>query len=306
MIPTARLFRGALALLLTLTLLAPAASLAETSVTISSDDLNPAEGLSDDWTNILLIGTDTRENVADVSRSDTMMICAIHKETGEIRLASLARDMWVSIPGLRGHHKLNAAHSYGGPNLLMKTINTLFGMNLTRYVSLNFYGMSELVDAIGGVELDLTAGEVVYINGRVKEVYGGEAATLLPSGAQTTTLNGAQALSFARIRQLDSDFGRTARQRKLLSALLEKVRGFSLAEQLALYARAQDCVSTNVSPAELLELGALILDSELQISELSLPEHFSYDNSDGVSKVVFDQAEVTQTLHAFIYGEDEP
>ena len=302
MIPKTPSRRSVSALLILLFLL-PVLALAEA-------DATPEPGAEpeplQDWTTLLLIGTDTREDVADAARSDAMMICAIHRETGEVRLASLARDMWVSIPGMRGHHKLNAAHSYGGPKLLMETINTLFDMNLTQYVSVNFYGMSALVDAIGGVQVDLTAGEVSFINKRGKEVYGSEAAPPLPAGAQTATLNGAQALSYARIRQLDSDFGRTARQRKLLSALLQKVRGFSLAEQLELYAQALDCVSTNLSPLELIELGTLVLDSELAVSELSLPAEFRYDNSGSVSKVLFDQAEVTRALHAFLYGDGEP
>ena len=306
MILRASLCRGALALLLCLFLLLPALSLADTLVSVSEDELNPAEGLDESWTNVLLIGTDTRENVANAARSDTMMICSIHRETGEIRLSSLARDMWVSIPGMRGHHKLNAAHSYGGPNLLMKTINELFEMNLTQYISLNFYGMSELVDAIGGVQMELTAGEVTYINRRAKEVYGGTAPALLSPGAQTATLSGAQALSYARIRQLDSDFGRTARQRKLLGALLEKVRGFTLTEQLSLYAQALTCVSTNMNPVELIRLGTLVLGSDQPVSQLSLPAQFSYDSGDGISKVLFDQADVTDTLHAFIYGDPQP
>lgn len=305
MFPKANPGRGVLALLVCLFLLLPAFALADYLVTVDEDELNPVQGLDETWTNILLIGTDTRANIANAARSDTMMICSIHRETGEVRLSSLARDMWVSIPGMRGHHKLNAAHSYGGPNLLMKTINGLFEMNLTGYVSVNFYGMSELVDAIGGVQLDLTAGEVTYINRRANEVYGSTAA-ILPSGAQTATLNGAQALSYARIRQLDSDFGRTARQRKLMRALLEKVRGFALTEQLQLYAQALNCVSTNLSPAELIRLGMRVLNSDLEISELSLPAQFSYDSSGGVSKVLFDQADVTRALHAFIYGETEP
>ena len=301
----ASLCRGVSVLLLLLLLL-PALSLADPIAPVSEDELSPAEGLDESWTNVLLIGTDTRNNVADAARSDTMMICSIHSETGEIRLSSLARDMWVTIPGLRGHHKLNAAHSYGGPNLLMKTINELLGMNLTQYISLNFYGMSELVDAIGGVQLDLTAGEVTFINRRAKEVYGSAAPTLLSPGAQMATLSGAQALSYARIRQLDSDFGRTARQRKLLGALLEKVRGFSLAEQLSLYARALTCISTNMDPAELIRLGTLVLGSDQPVSQLSLPARFSYDSSGGISKVLFDQADVIETLHAFIYGEAQP
>lgn len=293
--------RVAATALLLLLLLAPRA-LAAYRVNVDSDDLCPAQDLDASIVNVLLIGTDTRQDVANAARSDTMMICSIDGE-GRLRLSSLARDMWVTIPGMSGHHKLNAAHSYGGPNLLMKTINQLFHMNLTRYLSVNFYGLSELIDWIGGVSVPLTAAEVSVINRSAGDTYGSSAPAPLASGAQTATLNGAQALAYARIRYLDSDFGRTARQRRLLGSALEKVRGFSLAEQAQLFVKALSCVSTNLTPLELLRLGRAVMQGETPPEELSLPADFSYDSGGGVSKVLFDAGETTRLLHEFIYGE---
>ena len=284
----------------------PGCAFAAFRIEVSADELDPAPGLGDEWVNVLLIGTDSRADEKDAGLSDSMMVCSIRRDTGEARLASLARDMWVPIPGTVNGNKLNAAHRYGGPNLLMKTINNDFGMNLTRYVSVNFHGMARLVDLLGGVDLELSAGEVRLINAGVRVGDYDSPTVALTPGAGMRHLSGAQALAYARIRKLDNDFGRTARQRKVLLALLEKVRAKPVTEQLGLLASAYASFSTNMTPEEISELAMLVLSGGVRtVRELSLPSegNYRYERRDGVSTLVADTEKTGEELRAFIYGE---
>ena len=275
----------------------------------AENELNAADDLDKKWINILLIGSDTRSDKKDAERSDTMMICSVNLDAGEIKLTSLERDMWVEIPGRSGHHKLNAAHSYGGPELLMKTINTLFHMNVTHYVSVNFYDFCGIVDLLGGVTVPLTAAEISVINSTVSASdYGDTDYTPIPKGASEAHLNGAQALAYVRIRKIDDDFGRTARQRTLLSALLHGVIGRPVMDLVALYDDAYSRLSTNYSPGDLLAIAQTVAGHAMgDMPQLSLPtpEHFHYDESNGVSKVVYDSEATVRQLHEFIYGGAE-
>ncbi len=112
--------------------------------------------------NILLIGNDSRENGED-GRSDAMILLSISKKTKKIYMTSLLRDMYVDIPGHDGN-RLNAAYSFGGPELLMQTIEQNLGIEVNRYVLVNFEASANLVDAVGGVDLELTNEEVVWVN----------------------------------------------------------------------------------------------------------------------------------------------
>lgn len=282
----------------------PAVVLADYSMPVTDDNLSITEGLDETWLNVLLIGTDTREGDLDSGRSDTMMICSVNRDTGEIKLASLARDTWVTI-GDNGHqNKLNAAHTFGGPNLLMQTINRTYQMNISQYVTVNFYGICDIVDALGGVTIALEEGEAGTINNSVEAEYGNAEIVKIPSGATEATLCGAQALAYARIRKLDNDFGRTNRQRKLLSAMLEKFKTCSLTQKMDFITTCFGCVSTNLSLSNIFSLSMVVIDHGVgQISMLSLPSegHYHYDSADGTSKVIIDADQCAQELHAFIY-----
>jgi len=295
---------GTMVLLLFVGLICFAPAVADYRVQVSEDQLNPAQGLDEQWLNVLLIGTDTRENVQNAGRSDTMIICSYHQKTGEVKLTSLARDMWVQIPG-GGNNKLNAAHSFGGPNLLMKTINEIFHLNITKYVSINFYGLRDIVDSLGGVDIELEAGEAGVINQKITAEFSSERGALLPGGTiGLTHLTGLQALQYARIRQLDNDFGRTGRQRKLLGSMLEQVKQLSLLEQMSFAKTCMEHVSTNISFIELVSIGMNVLNNGVSgFEQLSIPQtgDYHYDNSGGISKVVFDQDACIEAIHTFIY-----
>lgn len=171
--------------------------------------------------NILLIGADADRGGS--SRSDSIMIASVNKQTGRITVCSILRDTHLDIPGHQ-ESKVNAAYSWGGANLLIQTIEQNFGIKIDDYAVVNFEMFTALIDGLGGIELDVTEDEADYINNRHK--YGKEEKPEeVPSG-EGVRLTGYQALWYSRIRKLgNGDWDRTERQRKVISAIMSDVKG---------------------------------------------------------------------------------
>ena len=272
-------------------------------------EATPAEAkpLDPAWENILLVGADTRKDQLEEGRADAIMVASVNRETGAIRLISLARDMWIKIPGSKSHNKINAAYRFGGPEMMMQAVNETLGLEITRYAAINFYGFCEIVDALGGVEVEMTAAEAAHVNRTVNQAYGEETGTKLSSEDGVKTLSGTQALSFARIRKLDNDFGRGQRQRKVILGVLDKVGKLPLTKQIAFIKNCLECVSTNMGLGDILTLGmAVMRGGAKDVQQLGLPSqgNYHYDDDDGVSKVIFKAEETRNEAHAFIYGDE--
>ena len=170
--------------------------------------------------NILLIGCDKANGGS--SRSDSIMIASVNKSTGRVTICSILRDTHLYIPGER-EAKVNAAYAWGGANLLIQTIEHNFGIKIDDYATVNFEMFTALVDGLGGVDVEVTEDEADYINNRHR--YGNEKKPDAFESGESVHLNGYQALWYSRIRKLDSDFMRTQRQRKVISAIATKVKG---------------------------------------------------------------------------------
>lgn len=266
-------------------------------------DLSLTDGLPASPANVLLLGLDaTRENSR---RSDAILIASI--SYGQVKLTSVLRDTVLEIPG-RGPGKINAAYAYGGPTLVMKTLNENLGLNLMHYAAVDFRALVDAVDALGGVEVDISEAEMNKINLDLEadrariEAYGRAVPTLAHSG-EGTRLDGLQALTYARIRKLDSDFGRTGRQRKLLSALLAKLRRslWNPARLAALARAVADSVDTNMSPVHLLSLGEKALAAGTP-EQFRVPVEGAYAD-DGASLTLTDPQMNAYAVKKFIYGE---
>ena len=169
--------------------------------------------------NILLIGCDKANGGS--SRSDSIMIASVNKQTGKITICSILRDTHLYIPGER-EAKVNSAYAWGGANLLVQTIEHNFGIRIDDYATVNFEMFTALVDGLGGVDVEVTEDEADYINNRHR--YGREKKPDTFESGESVHLNGYQALWYSRIRKLDSDFMRTQRQRKVISAIASKVK----------------------------------------------------------------------------------
>ncbi|MBO5896785.1 MAG: LCP family protein [Clostridia bacterium] len=171
--------------------------------------------------NILLIGADADRGGS--SRSDSIMIASVNKQTGRITVCSILRDTHLDVPGHQ-ESKVNAAYSWGGANLLIQTIEQNFGIKIDDYAVVNFDMFTALIDGLGGIELDVTEDEADYINNRHK--YGKEEKPEEVPYGEGVRLSGYQALWYSRIRKLgNGDWDRTERQRKVISAIMKDVKG---------------------------------------------------------------------------------
>lgn len=211
-------------------------------------------------TNILLIGNDSRENGED-GRSDAMILLSISNKTKKIYMTSLLRDMYVDIPGHKGN-RLNAAYSYGGAELLMETIEQNFDIHISRYVLVNFEAFANLVDAVGGVDLELSSKEVEYVNGYLVEyniLLGRPEGTdyFEDTSGGMVHLNGPQALAYCRNRYIGTDFGRTERQRKVLTEVIHKLPQGMLTNPQELIDGLMPNLTTNLTQAECYQLSLM-------------------------------------------------
>lgn len=259
--------------------------------------------------NVLLIGNDSRLE-GDDGRSDAMILISISDKTKTITMTSLLRDMYVDIPGHDGN-RLNAAYSYGGAELLMQTIEQNFDIPVHRYALVNFQAFANLVDAVGGVDLELTNEEVQYVNGYLMEynqLEGKDLATdfLDPSLSGEIHLNGPQALAYTRNRYIGTDFGRTERQRKVLSAVIAKLPGAVLTNAGELADGLFPNLTTNLKQGECysLSLNAWKFLGYKMVQQC-VPAEGTYSNASirGMDVLEVDFDANKQFLKSTLYGE---
>lgn len=234
-------------------------------------------------TNILLIGSDARDGVSG-SRSDAMILLSISDKTKTIHLTSLLRDMYVDIPGHKGN-RLNAAYSLGGEELLLETIEQNLDISVNRFVVVDFIAFSNLIDAVGGVELELTNAEAKWVNAYLNEyniITGREFGTdYLDENAEGSMhLNGPQALAFSRNRSIGNDFGRTERQRKVISAALNKLPRALVSNPRELLSGILPNLTTNIVPTECFGLGIdAVKMLTYEMKQGSIPLEGTYQNA---------------------------
>ena len=195
--------------------------------------------ISEEYTRFVIFGSDSRDTSNQYAgRSDTIIIVVLDNVNKKINLISIPRDTYVDVPGY-GYTKINHAYAYGQEQLSLKTINSNFGLNLTQYVTIDFSGLVDSIDMVGGVEVYLTQEEVDFING------GMDAANKV-AGPGLVNLNGKQALKHSRNRYVGSDFVRAYRQRTILISLLNKIMQKNVDEILALSDSLLVNVTTNM------------------------------------------------------------
>jgi polyisoprenyl-teichoic acid--peptidoglycan teichoic acid transferase len=252
--------------------------------------------------NVLLVGVDTRGDFRD-SRTDSIIIATIDPDNKTVKLTSLMRDMYVEIPK-RGYQRINVAFTLGGIDLLKKTIKHNFGLNIEYYAAIDFSGFQELIDIVGGVDLEVKRYEVNEINKYIKEVNGANSTLLSGEGIQK--LNGQQALSYCRIRSVgNSDYERTERQRKVLSLLLGKVQESKITDFPKLYSAISPFIKTNVPFNTTLKLGYTVYRFENFTPEsmrLPIDGHFKSTYIRGMAVLVPELNYSARALHKFIYN----
>lgn len=275
----------------------------EPKVTVSQDELAITPDLDPDWKNILLAGSDSRTGKG-YSRTDAMIILSLNVRSGQVKLTSVMRDIWTEMHG-RAPQKINACTVFGGPTLAMRTLNEDFQMNVEDYVLIDMQAIEEVIDLIGGVELDITEQEFYALK---KSRNATDTALITPPEAfGTVTLTGEQALAYARLRAIDNDYERTARQRRVLLAIARKVKTLSFGDLTRLIAACLNYVETDLTLADIITLARAGLGADLDaIEELRLPVDGTYTSGkmpeNGLWVIQPDFEANAQALHAFIYG----
>lgn len=216
---------------------------------IASDDI---EG----YRNIAIFGVDSRANDLEKNtRSDSIMVASIHKKTKDVKLVSIYRDTFVNIDG-HGYTKINHAYSYGGPELAITTINKNFDLNITDFITVNFNALTNVIDALGGVTIDITEAEIDYVNKYIKDVAkinGTECIYLKQTGEQL--LNGTQATAYCRVRYTKGgDFTRAKRQRTVLQQITKQAKSASIPTLARIINDMLPQVYTSLTATEILGL----------------------------------------------------
>ena len=272
------------------------------------DDFAVTEGLPDAWVNILLLGTDnkyTEYKKGQYGLSDSMVIMSINLDKKQAKLTSIMRDIWVEIHGVEKAQKLNAACMYGGPALTMRTINEQFGMNLQYYVLVNLSSMAEIIDLLGGLDLDVTEEEMNALNKGLFDLSPLSGMEKLDEYGSGVHLNGNQATAFARIRKIDSDYRRTERQRYVLTSIAKRLQQENAGTIVGVAMKLLECVETNMNFTQLMTIAGVGLQMDMDaIEQFRIPVDgtFKSGNFDGVWCIKCDFKENKKKLHAFIYG----
>lgn len=252
--------------------------------------------------NILLVGLDGRESRED-SRTDSIILASIDTNSKKVKLTSFMRDMYVPIPGYKDN-RINTAYFLGGPELLAKTINQDFDVNIQYYVSIDFRAFQELVDKMGGVNMEVKEYEVDEINKYIKEVNGSKATLIEGAGYQQ--LNGQQALSYCRIRKVgNNDFERTERQRRVLGELINKAKKTSIIKLPELFTTILPYVKTNIPTNKLMNIGYTVFKfGGTTVDSLRIPGDGMFEGMKiyGMSVLVPDLEKNMDYLNKFIFS----
>ena len=244
--------------------------------------------------NVLLIGTDSRDPDADMGRSDSMMLLSFNQREGKATAVSFLRDCLVDIEG-HGKSRLGHTYAYGGVGLTINTLNQVFGLDIQKYITINFDNLVNVIDELGGIEVTLTEEEAEYYRSNgMPDIQAGK-----------VTLTGSQALVHARNRSLDSDFGRTRRQRDVMYGVYQKVlekRDPATLMSLINYCVTQ--VNTNMSVGEIYETATAVLAVDnLQAQQAVVPMDGSYSsiNYEGMAVLDIDVEANSQHIHELLY-----
>ncbi|MBO4928645.1 MAG: LCP family protein [Clostridiales bacterium] len=254
--------------------------------------------------NILVFGVDSRGTDDVNCRADAILIVSIDHRHDCVKMISLMRDTGVKIEGRSSTDKLTHAYAYGGVGLLINTINDNFGLDIQRFVMLDFGSSSNLIDLVGGVDIEVTAGEVKYANHNIQEeseLLGREVPLLTNGGLQT--LNGIQATSWARIRYLDSDYVRTSRQRTLAIALINKVASLGRLEQTALLEDSAGMFETNMTAMDMMRVAIAAMDVLGDVKQYRAPADGMFTVQEDPWIMLVDWDQQLADLHGFIWED---
>lgn len=252
--------------------------------------------------NIVLVGMDARKGQT-TSRSDSIILLSYNADTHNIKLMSFMRDTWVALPE-KGWQRINAATAYGGIGLLINTLNYNFDLDIQNYVMVKFDEFKDVIDLIGGVDIELTREEINYINGKLhSEDKNWKNDVKADPGM--VHLNGAQALWHCRNRTIgDGDFSRTSRQRQVLTQIIKQGLEMDVTAMPGLLQELSEHVSMNLGSDLILKLAsdAILHKDEISVELYNIPfeDTWSYASKNGASVLEVDLDVTTEKLHEIL------
>ena len=248
------------------------------------------------------------------------MILSVNTGTKEIKLISVMRDSFVPIQSGKKikYNKINSAYASGGPELAIKTLNTVFGLDISEYATVNFFGMADIIDSVGGIEADITQNEVEYVNAGVvsqSDDLGEDGEKYKIKSAGKQLLNGIQAVAYSRIRYAtnangeSNDYGRTDRQRYVINQLFQKAKTIDKASYPALIKSTLACCETSLSYSEILDLALDVMIQSPTFEESRVPDTeytMKAPKTSAGSIVYYDLNFAAKLIHEFIYNGIKP
>ena len=266
-------------------------------VEINKDNLSIDNSIENDKQrseikNIALFGIDAPKGQA--GRSDAVMVLTIDRLHNKLKLTSIMRDSYVDVPG-HGNTKLTHAYAYGGPELAIKTLNQNFKLNIEDFMAVNFTSMPEIINKLGGVEINITKEEIPHIPG--------------VNHAGLQTLNGDEALAYSRIRHAaGGDYQRTERQRVVLEAIFNKMHNTPKSEYPSLIDTFLPYIKTNMSTSDMMSLATdamPLMSGKLETARFPLNGYCNGKMMDGVWYLVFNKNDTLDQIKSYIY-DDKP
>ena len=276
------------------------------SFAVLPDDLDADDR---DVFTLLLIGSDAYTD-NNRGRSDTTMLVQVDADSKTIRVVSFLRDTYVAIPG-KGSNRINASYSWGGESLLRRTLESNFGVTADAYLEVNFERLVKVIDAIGGIDVEVSERERTQVNSILRfynEKIGDPEEDQLLTESGLVHLTGKQALCFSRIRKIDGDTQRTARQRKVIEAAYRKVMTLDLASITALVMDNLDAFKTDLTPADAVRLIPLAIRCKNATFEtLTIPQKGTYSTRtiDGMWVIVPNLKQNKALLREFLGLKEE-
>ena len=225
--------------------------------------------------NIALFGVDARQDTYEGTRSDAMMVLSYNEKAKEVSITSIVRDTYAWINDDYGYDKINHAYSFGGPALAIQTLNKNFDLDIEYYIAINFNAVQAIIDALGGVEVEVEGYEIDEVNRVIREMKKQGVFNTAPEITSTgvQTLNGQQALAYMRIRKVgNGDWERMERQREVLSEIFENIKTMKKTDLIQLAQDLLPYIKTNLPFKEAVALGTEILFNGLTtLSQHQLP-----------------------------------
>ena len=280
----------------------------ELNVSVEAKETKKTRERGTGYLNVALFGLDSRDDgLGEGNRSDTIMIASLNRETLEVKISSVYRDTLLEQKD-GTLDKANAAYSYGGPEDAIALLNRNLDMDIEHYVAVNFNALIDVIDAVGGIEIDVQKEELSYICGyatEIMKVTGKMSPGVTEPGRQV--LNGVQATAYARIRgTLGDDFRRTERQRDVLTRIVEKLQSASIMQLNAVIDQIFPEVSTNFTLAEILDYAQDAFEYKLG-ETIGFPFDKTTDTLSNIGSVVIPVTleDNVKKLHQFLFGDSE-